>query len=272
MKKHILIALLAATLCNAQTPPTPAPAATPAAVSDKSKAYSLRPEFDRLGLTITDQGRRGTCQVFGTLEVIEFLYAKTGTPIHPSQEFAAWAANKAVGPSPSRAFTATALIEGIKKYGVCREELCPYKAHNNIVNPSKEAIADGATRKSCSVTWIQEEKANAKKGFSNEVINAICGTIADGNPVTIAMGWNTFFELVNAKDNTIGIPPHNDYGASPGHAVIITGYEKDPKWPGGGRLEIRNSWGTQWGDKGYAWVTFAFLNKFGIHAFAVRAF
>ena len=32
----------------------------------------------------------------------------------------------------------------------------------------------------------------------------------------------------------------------PNHAVVVVGYTPD-------RFKIRNSWGTSWGEKGYAW-------------------
>ena len=37
-----------------------------------------------------------------------------------------------------------------------------------------------------------------------------------------------------------------------GHSVVLVGYEKGAQWEGGGRMQLRNSWGEQWGDMGYA--------------------
>jgi C1A family cysteine protease len=39
-----------------------------------------------------------------------------------------------------------------------------------------------------------------------------------------------------------------------GHAVALVGYRTD------GRFIVRNSWGTQWGDKGFAYPTEAYIN------------
>lgn len=41
------------------------------------------------------------------------------------------------------------------------------------------------------------------------------------------------------------------------HGMTIVGYHVDPRVPGGGYLIIRNSWGTDWGDHGYAYMPFS---------------
>ena len=44
-----------------------------------------------------------------------------------------------------------------------------------------------------------------------------------------------------------------------GHAVFAAGYKYESKWPGGGYLIIKNSWGRGWGDKGYFYMPFAYV-------------
>lgn len=43
-----------------------------------------------------------------------------------------------------------------------------------------------------------------------------------------------------------------------GHAVFVVGYQDDVTWPGGGYLIVKNSWGSDWGDKGYFYMPYAF--------------
>ncbi len=44
-----------------------------------------------------------------------------------------------------------------------------------------------------------------------------------------------------------------------GHAVFVAGYNTDPTWDGGGYLIIKNSWGTDWGDQGYFYMPWAYV-------------
>ncbi len=49
-----------------------------------------------------------------------------------------------------------------------------------------------------------------------------------------------------------------------GHAVFVAGYKDDKAWRGGGCLIIKNSWGVDWGDKGYFYMPYAYVNQFNV--------
>jgi hypothetical protein len=41
-----------------------------------------------------------------------------------------------------------------------------------------------------------------------------------------------------------------------GHAITFVGYRLDPAFEGGGAFLVKNSWGTDCGDRGYQWYPF----------------
>ena len=47
-----------------------------------------------------------------------------------------------------------------------------------------------------------------------------------------------------------------------GHSIAFTGYEDDPIKPGGGAFTFRNSFGPQWGNKGYGVMSFAYAQAY----------
>ena len=51
-----------------------------------------------------------------------------------------------------------------------------------------------------------------------------------------------------------------------GHGVVLVGYERDDRIAGGGCFILRNSWGPQFGEGGYAKATFEFARKYGTDA------
>jgi hypothetical protein len=55
-----------------------------------------------------------------------------------------------------------------------------------------------------------------------------------------------------------------------GHAMVVVGYQADASWPGGGYLTFRNSWGTRWGDLGYAKVPYDYCTKIGCYFLEVK--
>ena len=56
--------------------------------------FSLRPEYDRLGVKIRNQGGRGSCVQFGIIGSLDFDSAKAGGPAQLSEQFAGWADSK----------------------------------------------------------------------------------------------------------------------------------------------------------------------------------
>ncbi|MBL8613615.1 MAG: C1 family peptidase [Myxococcales bacterium] len=93
----------------------------------------------------------------------------------------------------------------------------------------------------------------------DEIVTAL----ASGNSLWIAMkidgrAWT------NSKMKNYVIP---DWSAiSGGHAVVMSGYRDVA---GGRQYLIHNSWGTSWGDKGYAWVSQAMVQKYMHYAYVV---
>lgn len=66
-------------------------------------------------------------------------------------------------------------------------------------------------------------------------------------------GSSVFYENVDPKHYTEG-----DSKAGGGHEVLIVGWNDDLPYANGkrGAWLVKNSWGTDWGDRGYAWVAY----------------
>jgi hypothetical protein len=50
------------------------------------------------------------------------------------------------------------------------------------------------------------------------------------------------------------------------HGLLVVGYVDDKAWEGGGYFIVRNSWGQDWGDKGYGKVSYAYVECFASEA------
>jgi C1A family cysteine protease len=92
----------------------------------------------------------------------------------------------------------------------------------------------------------------------------LIGILAGGADI-----WSAFLidgsKWQNSKMTNAVIP---DWGAhNGGHAVTISGYRTTPS---GKQFMIHNSWGTSWGDNGYAWVSEAMVVKNLYFAYKVK--
>jgi len=88
-------------------------------------------------------------------------------------------------------------------------------------------------------------------------------SLAEGKPVVIAIDIPVSF--FRAKE--VWIPDSSEYqNWSRGHAITVVGYD-DEKF--GGAFEIMNSWGINWGKKGFSWIRYSDFNFFCKYAFEV---
>jgi hypothetical protein len=87
-------------------------------------------------------------------------------------------------------------------------------------------------------------------------------SLAEGKPVIVGINCPESFYYLNDVWYPIESP---DISAG-GHAICVVGYD-DEKY--GGAFEIQNSWGTDWGNGGYAWIPYTVFDDFASHAYEI---
>jgi len=229
----------------------------------------LRPEFDKLKLKVRQQGKRGACQVFAMVGVIEYQLARRGQQVDLSEQFIMWAANQANGLNRTEGFNPDLLIAGLKHYGICEESYMPYVPRNQAIRkPSAEAIQNARIRTSCKIISIKHWSSDI--GFVDKDIKEITRRLEKGTPVTATLCWplGLYDEQIVDAQHFI-IDKSIDGKSKDGHGVILVGYGLDDKIAGGGYFILRNSWGPKFADKGYARITFEYARRYGIDAYIV---
>ncbi len=259
--------ILAALLCGVTTPAVAEEQTADSAVPPP--LVDLRPEFEKFNLAVRQQGKRGACQVFAMVGVIEFQLARRGERVDLSEQFIMWAANQATGRNRIEGFNPDLLIAGLKQYGICDDSLMPYVPRTEaIAKPSANAIENAKSRNPCKVTSIKHWIANI--GFVDKDIKEITGWLENGTPVTSTLCWPSGLNDEQIVDARHFIVDKNVDGKSKnGHGVILVGYGLDDKMAGGGYFILRNSWGPEFADQGYAKITFEYAKKYGTDAYIV---
>lgn len=202
---------------------------------------------------IYDQGSTNTCvaQAFAAaIEIRERIWLGESTP--PSRLFMYYNSRRLH--EMHRFDMGTHLrtcAKMLNRVGVPDETLWPFTTKALVVNrrPSFESAMRSHARMGGSYWRIFDT------GLHRSV--AIKSAVTNGYPV--AFGTNVYEDFgKNAGNDVIGLPKlGKNNPLLGGHAMLIVGYREDPEH--GLLFEVRNSWGSDWRDGGYAWFTAEYI-------------
>jgi len=189
---------------------------------------------------IENQGTLGSCTGQSIAGAIELLNKRNGKPTDVSRLFIYYYERLMMG---TVNYDSGAYIrDGIKAtnhYGVSLESYWPYNIRKFRQEPINEAKIDALHRK---VT--RYERVNDFNGCIDALTN--------GYPVV--MGFYVYDSFMSKNVARTGIMPYPNTKREKllgGHAVLLVGYDNRKKV-----FIARNSWGTNWGDKGYFYMPF----------------
>jgi C1A family cysteine protease len=133
------------------------------------------------------------------------------------------------------------VIKTISKDGVCDEKKWPYTnvTKNFKKKPSQDCYTDAKNNR---VIKCQHVNTNLEEWKS---------ALAEGHP--IIFGVDVFGDIYNARNGKVPTPSGNKRSDG-GHAMCCVGYSDVDRV-----FIVRNSWGVQWGDKGYGYFSYDYL-------------
>ena len=147
-------------------------------------------------------------------------------------------------------------VKALSKYGVCPEQLWPYTKDTLFTPPPKNCYDEALKYKVTQYLRINS-------------LDDMRHSIATGYPVVIGIAiYESFESDYVAHTGIVPMPDATKENLNGYHATIISGYN-DTKQLG----EVRNSWGDTWGDAGYFYLPYEFLDNHDlcIDAWCVKA-
>jgi len=204
-------------------------------------AVDLRPSEH---FQIYDQGHLGSCTANALCAAFHFNQIKEGiTEFTPSRLFLYYNERAMEGhiSSDSGAYLRDG-IKSLNKIGVCPEITWPYDVSTFTDKPLDKCY--------------DEAVSNTAKEYARvpQTLEDMKGCIAEGFPFVFgfAVLASFFSEEVSATGN-MPMPQPDDYVLG-GHAVQACGYDDERKV-----MIVRNSWGEEWGDKGYFYMPYDYI-------------
>lgn len=193
---------------------------------------------------IYDQGQLGSCTANAGAANLDFIRGlQNEAYIHPSRLFIYYNERKDQGTIDSDSGSSIReSMKAIKNYGACTEKHWPYYIDRFTHTPSAKNYTEAIKYESLS---YQRIKRNLVDMFT---------CLDEGYPFIIGFSvYESFESDAVASNGIVPMPAHGERLLG-GHAVMVVGYDEDKQW-----FIVRNSWGVNWGDKGYFYMPFAYL-------------
>ena len=195
--------------------------------------------------SVENQGQLGSCTANALAGNLEFLEKQTGMPATDLSRLFIYYNERALEGNVSQDSGAM-IRDGIKtlaKQGVCEESRWPYVTTKFSVKPPAACYKQGLQHQITSyhrVATLQEMR--------------MC--LAEGYPFVFGFTvYESFESPAVAKSGRLNLPKLSEKSLG-GHAVMAAGYDDATK-----RFLIRNSWGADWGMKGYFTIPYAYLDN-----------
>ena len=193
---------------------------------------------------VFDQGAIGSCTANAIAAAMAFQHRVQALPdFMASRLFIYYEERRLEG---SEAYDAGAFIRDgfkvISKVGACDEYLWPYDPGRFAERPPAAAYRDA--RQDLIVSYARV----------NQSANDFMATLAEGH--AIVFGFTVYENIEEAAATGILIMPGKDQQVRGGHAVVMAGYDRPA-----GRVLVRNSWGSGFGQGGYFWMPFAYVTS-----------
>lgn len=214
------------------------------ALTFEERATALPAEFslrDRMP-PVYDQGKLGACTANAIAACVQYQETKQAEPAGqepPSRLFIYWNERSLEGTVESD--SGAQIRDGMKvvcKIGAPAESDWPYDITQFTVKPSLKAFMDARMHE-------------ARYGRVTQSAHSFMASVFFGRPVVFGFTVFDSFETKIGPDGVMPFPDIHRERLLGGHAVVIVGYRQINSHL---HFEVRNSWGDQWGDRGYFWM------------------
>ena len=196
---------------------------------------------------VYDQGQLGSCTANAIAGAIQFDQKKQGLKTWvPSRLFIYY--NERAMEGTIKSDSGAQIRDGVKSVanrGVCPESEWPYDINEFADKPSSKCYTDA---KKCEAVSYQR--------LASTDLNQLRGCIASGYPFVFGFTVYDSFESAQvAKTGILNMPGPKETVVG-GHAVLAVGYDDTTQ-----RFAVRNSWGKDWGMKGYFTMPYSYLTS-----------
>ena len=219
-------------------------------------------DFRNLCSPIENQGEIGSCTANAAVGLVEYFERRAfGKYIDASRLFLYKVTRTLLGFNGDTGAYLRSTIGALTIFGLVPEKYWPYDVNKFDDEPSAFCYSFADKYKT-----LQYYRLDPPSTTTEVLLNRIRSFIASGIPSIFGF---TVYDSIEQASSDGKIPfPSNKEQVLGGHAVMAVGYDDnlviENKFSNNktvGALLIRNSWGEDWGEKGYGWIPYEYIYK-----------
>ena len=184
---------------------------------------------------VYDQGELGSCGACATGGAWQFVAAKQGLPSFvPSRLFMYYNARDLEGSAGQDSGTTIRdEVKALASYGVCPESSWQYDTSKFAEKPPVSCYTEAVANQALKYEAVDQDLFTMKS------------CLAEGYPIIVGISvYESFESDAVAQTGVVPVPALSEQPLG-GHALLCVGYLSSGQWV------IRNSWGADWGLKGF---------------------
>lgn len=206
----------------------------------------FRTLYPKLMPLVLDQGSLGSCTANACSNALRFILRKEKVKDwQPSRLYIYWFSRFIEGTTNEDSGAVIRdVMTAIHTYGACTESLLPYNVNKYKLKPSNSCVRN-ATPHTRDFKYLSVD--------SNILTIKQC--LNAGFPIVFGIDvYESFESEVVTKTGIVPIPNTTTEEFLGGHAVTMYGYDETKR-----HFIVMNSWGNSWGDKGYFYLPYDYL-------------
>lgn len=220
-----------------------------------AKALPAAVDLRKYCSPIEDQGQLGSCTAHAGIGMVEYFERRAfGKHIDASRLFLYKVTRQLLGFSGDDGAYLRDTMKALVLFGVPPEKYWPYDTARFNDEPSNFCFSYAQSYQ--AINYYRLDPPNTPTGI---VLANVKKSLAGNLPAMF--GFSVYSSIPPSGDGKGEIPyPGSGDTLEGGHAVLAVGYDDQKKIGSNkGALLIRNSWGTGWGDHGYGWLPYAYI-------------
>lgn len=206
---------------------------------------------------IEDQGNLGSCTANAGVGLMEYFQRRAfGKHLDGSRLFLYKATRNLLGWTGDQGAYLRSTMKSMVLFGIPPEQHWPYNIPGFDYEPSPFCYAFAQNYKAIRYYRLDYPGVSA-----SQILRNVRGYLAAGLPCMF--GFSVFSSMPGRGDGTGNIPfPGPGDSFEGGHAVVAVGFDDTQKiGKDKGAILIRNSWGTNWGEKGYGYLPYSYIEQ-----------